>query len=101
MMQGDCYSQGIEILDSNGNAVLPQDVADVEVVIGSLKKTYAAGQVKYGEDCWLFPLSQQESLALSAGALRGQVRVKWASGEVDGCLLELPALTESRSREVL
>lgn len=101
MMQGDCYSQGIEILDSNGNAVLPQDVADVEVVIGNLKKTYASGQVKYGEDCWLFPLSQQESLALNPGPLRGQVRIKWLSGEVDGCPLELPALHESRSREVL
>jgi len=101
MMQGDCYSLGIDIVDDSGKKVLPETVADVEIVIGRLKKTYAAGQVKYGEECWLFPLTQEESFQLTSGKMYGQIRIKWASGEVDGCLLELPSLQESRSREVL
>lgn len=101
MMQGDSYSLGIEILDEHGALVTNQDVADVEILLGSLKKTYAAGQLRFGEKCWLFPLSQEESLALSAGTLEGQVRVKWLSGEVTGCRLLPVQLLESKSREVL
>jgi len=46
-------------------------------------------------------LTQEESFQLTSGKMYGQIRIKWASGEVDGCLLELPSLQESRSREVL
>ena len=101
MMQGDAYNLGIEILDDSGAAVLPAAVADVEITIGSLKKTYAAKELKFGENVWQFPLTQQESFLLPAGKLYGQVRIKWASGEVDGCRMLLPSLEESRSREVL
>ena len=101
MMQGDCYNLGIEIIDDSGAAVTPQAVSDVEIALGNLKKTYKEGQLKYGEGVWLFPLSQEESFSLTAGKLYGQARIKWTSGEVDGCLLEALRLTESRSREVL
>ena len=101
MMQGDSYNLGIEIQDDTGAVVLPEAVADIEIAIGHIKKTYADGEVKYGENVWLFPLTQEESFSLPAGKLYGQVRIKWASGEVDGCKLEIPKLAESRSREVL
>ena len=101
MMQGDAYDQGIEILDEQGQVVQPTAVADVEILLGDLKKTYAAGQLKFGEKCWLFPITQEESLMLSAGTLEGQVRVKWSTGEVTGCRLLPTQLLESRSREVL
>ena len=101
MMQGDSYNQGIEILDDTGAVVLPEAVSDVEIAIGHIKKTYAKGEIKFGEGVWLFPLTQEESFSLPAGKLYGQVRIKWATGEVDGCKLEIPKLAESRSREVL
>ena len=35
MMQGDSYYQGIRILNNAGNPVTPDDVKDVEIVIGN------------------------------------------------------------------
>lgn len=101
MMQGDSYNLGVEVLDDTGAVVLPEAIEDMEIAIGNLKKTYKDGEVKYGEGVWLFPLTQEESFALPAGKLYGQVRIKWASGEVNGCKLDVPRLDESRSREVL
>ena len=102
MMPGDSYDQGSDVLDDTGAVGLPEAVADIEIVIGHIKKTYAAGEVKYGENGWLFPITQEESFSLPAGKLKGQVRVKWASGEINGCKLELlPKVEESRSKEVL
>ena len=101
MMQGDSYNLGIKILDDTGAVVLPEAVSDVEITIGHLTKTYANDEIKFGENVWLFPLTQEESFSLTAGKPYGQVRIKWASGEVDGCKLEIPKLLESRSREVL
>ena len=101
MMQGDSYNLGIDIQDDTGALVLPEAVADIEIAIGHIKKTYKSGAIKHGENVWLFPLTQEESFSLPAGKLYGQVRIKWASGEVDGCKLEIPKLAESRSREVL
>lgn len=101
MMQGDSYNLGIEILDSNGNLVLPADVADIEIVIGHLKKTYAKGEVKYGDDAWLFPLTQEESFSIMPSKPKGQVRVKWVSGEVTGAKFDIATVDESRSKEVL
>ena len=101
MMQGDSYKLGVEILDDTGAGVLPEAVSDIEIAIGHIKKTYANGEIKYGENVWLFPLTQEESFTLPAGKLYGQVRIKWASGEVNGCKLEIPRLDESRSKEVL
>ena len=101
MMQGDSYNLGIVIQDDTGAGVLPEAVSDIEIAIGHIKKTYAHNEIKYGENVWLFPLTQEESFTLPAGKLYGQVRIKWASGEVNGCKLEIPRLAESRSKEVL
>ena len=40
MMQGDSYNLGIRILNNAGNPVTPDDVIDVEITIGHLRKTY-------------------------------------------------------------
>ena len=101
IMQGDSYDLGIEILDEAGKPVVPADVMDVEIVIGHMKKTYAKNEVKYGEDVWLFPLSQEESFRLMASKPKAQVRVKWKSGEVDGTKIDLSSVDESSSKEVL
>ena len=101
MMQGDSYNLGIKLQDDTGAGILPEAVSDIEITIGHLTKTYAGGEIKYGENVWLFPLTQEESFSLTAGKPYGQVRIKWASGEVDGCKLDVPRLDESRSREVL
>lgn len=101
IMQGDSYDLGIEICDENGAPVTADDVADVEIVIGHMKKTLSNNEVKYGEDGWLFPLSQEESFRLMASKPKAQVRVKWKSGEVDGAKIDISSVEESSSKAVL
>ena len=101
MMQGDSYDLGIRIQNNAGSAVTPQDVAEVEITLGALRKTYSTRQVRYADGLWMFPLSQQESFATAARPVRAQVRVKWKNGVVEGAPLYGVRMNESISREVL
>lgn len=101
MMQGDCCDLGIRILNNAGSAVTPSDVDDVEITIGTVRKTYRQAQLRFYEDLWLFPLSQQESFRCLPRLHRAQVRVRWKNGVVEGCPLYGVTMTESISKEVL
>ena len=101
MMQGDACYLGIELRNSAGSPVVPADVRDVEITVGGLKKTYLAEQLSCSGGVWLFPLSQGESFALRPGPIRAQVRVAWANGVVEGCVLPGVYVDESISEEVL
>lgn len=101
MMQGDGYGLPIEILRTDGTAVSGGEVADVEVTLGSLRKTYKQGEVTFDRGKWFFPVTQQETFALPSERLRCQVRVLWPDGTVEGVSLGEILVTESLSREVL
>lgn len=103
MMQGDSYGLSIEIKKSDGTAVTPEDVSDVEVVIGHLIKTHKRNQISFDTDSsmWVFPLTQEETFALPAMRVKGQVRIAWASGGVEGASLGFVNVSESYSKEVL
>lgn len=101
MMQGDSYSLGIRILNNAGSPVTPDDIKDVEITIGNLRKTYLNAQVTYYNGVWLFPLSQKETLRYWPSSVKAQVRVVWANGVVEGKPLYGVRITESISKEVL
>ena len=103
MMQGDSYSLSIEILKADGTQVTAADVSDVEITIGHLRKTYAEGAVTYhsASGIWLFPLSQEETFRYLPSRVKGQVRVVWNNGDVEGIPLDEINVQESISREVL
>lgn len=101
MMQGDSYSLGIRILNNAGNQVTPDDIKDVEITIGHLRKTYLNAEVTYQEGMWLFPLSQQETFRYWPSSVKAQVRVVWANGIVEGKPLYGVRINESISKEVL
>lgn len=103
MMQGDSYSLSIEILNVDGTPVTDADVTNVEITIGQLRKTCAEGAVVYNSaDCvWKFPLSQEETFRYLPSKVKGQVRVVWKNGEVEGIPLDNIHVHESISREVL
>ena len=61
MMQGDACNLGIFILNNAGSPVTPEDVRDVEITMGQLRKTYAGSQLYYQDGRWMFPLTQQET----------------------------------------
>ena len=101
MMQGTACYLGISILNSGGAVVEPGDVQDVEITVGNLKKTHLREELTVSGGLWLFPLSQRESFSLRPGPVRAQVRVAWANGVVEGCVLPGVYVDESISEEVL
>ena len=101
MMQGDSYSLGIRILNNAGNPVTPEDINDVEITIGQLRKTYLNEQVTFYEGLWMFPLSQKETFDYWPTAVKAQVRVVWKNGVVEGKPVYGVRINESISKEVL
>ena len=101
MMQGDSYSLAIEVTRANGNLVTDADVTNIEITIGNLRKTIEDGVVyDSGSGAWKFPLSQEESFQMPR-RVKGQVRLLWTNGEVEGVSLGDISIDESISREVL
>lgn len=101
MMQGDSYRLAIEILSEKGVPVTSDDVSDVEITIGSLRKTYAEEEISYKDGKWLFPLTQEETFKLPASRVKAQVRVVWTTGDIEGASLGEIRVQESISKEVL
>ena len=101
LMQGDARSLYIELLKPGDVVVAPKDVADVEVTLGLLTKTYRKGQLAFSDGVWIFPLTQRETLAMKATVQNAQVRVRWPSGEVEGVFLARLYIDETLSRRVL
>lgn len=101
MMQGDSYNLGINILNNAGNPVTPDDVKDVEITIGHLRKTFMNAELLYRDGMWLFPLSQSETFRYLPSSVKSQVRVVWANGVVEGKPLYGVRIHESISKEVL
>ncbi len=104
IMQGDQYAIPFDILASDGTPADGSTFAEVEIVVGSMRKTMTSGAVVYdaGKQAFLFPLTQEETFALTTGAPVGaQVRVKLPSGDVFGINLGLINITLSSSTEVL
>ena len=101
MMQGDSYNIAFEILNTYGQPITEEELSNIEISIGSLRKTTYDG-VRYdsGNGTWLFPLSQEESFQLPR-KVKGQVRLVWSNGDVEGIPLEEIRIDESISREVL
>lgn len=103
MMQGDAYGIPIQIQNQNGEYLTLADVEDVEVVIGALTKSLAAGEITYNEtgQCFVFNVTQQETFAFSSKQQATQVRVKLSTGEVFGCDTTDIDVIKSISKEVL
>ena len=102
MMQGDAYALPIEIQTANGLAK-ENTFADVEIVIGSIRRTLRKGGLTYDaeQQAFLLPLTQQETFALCTGTKPGQVRVRTHDGQVFGTSLGAVDVKGSLSREVL
>ena len=103
MMQGDSYGIKIEILNSENSIITPDDVSDVEVTIGSVRKTYSSGEVTYNSDIgkWVFPLTQDETFKFRAARAKAQVRIVLNNGNIHGIPPGYINVDESISKEVL
>lgn len=103
MMQGDAYGLNIVLLYPDKTAVKAEDVSDVEITIGYLRKTYASGQVTFNEETgkWVFPMTQEETFRFPVTRVKAQARIVWPGGGVEGVSLGTINVLESISKEVL
>lgn len=101
MMQGDACYLAIRISNNAGNAVTPDQITDLEITLGPLRKTYLRQEVLFSDGLWLFPLSQEKSFGLWPSQLKAQVRILWNNGVVEGKPIASIPVLESISREVL
>ena len=101
MMQGDSGMLAVRIRNNAGSEITPADITDLEITIGSMRKTYGKGELVYADGLWFFPLSQQETLGCSATYQNAQVRLRWPNGVVEGKYINGIRFSESFSREVI
>lgn len=83
ILQGDSYFIGIRI-KVNGEPIDVSEVKKIEFTLGSLKKYYDE-DVKYDDQTFLFPLSQQETFDFQGPQIL-EVRVKFDDDSVVGKL---------------
>ena len=103
IMQGDQYAVPVEILTSDGRPARGDTFAEVEIVIGDMRKTLTSGEVTYDADgqVFLFPLTQEETFTMRDLPQKAQLRVKTKSGDVVGRNLGYIIIGVSQSKEVL
>ena len=101
MMQGDAYNLGFTVLNNAKVPVTPNDIKDLEISIGHIRKTYRNAQITFYDGKWMLPLSQKETLGCWPKATKAQIRILWANGVVEGKQINGVRITESMSKEVL
>lgn len=101
MMQGDQYKLPIEIKTTEGNAK-PATFDDLEVFVGSVRKTLGKGEVSYDDEneTFLVFLTQRETFRLR-GDVEVQLRCKFPNGDVVGISAGTVNFEKSTSRVVL
>lgn len=101
MQQGDSYNLPLTVEDAEENPITADNCYDFKVKVGDLpEKSYRAGtllaETEDGEltGRWLYPISQAESLRLSAVAAV-QAQVKYADGTVIGTPVSVITVEDS------
>lgn len=75
IMQGDACRIPFHIRQ-DGTQIRPEMVADLEVTLGRLRKTYLEGGVRWEDGYWFVYLSQEETMAM-AGCDYVRLRVRY------------------------
>lgn len=105
--QGDAYNLEIN-LTLNGAPITEENLSLVETVEIYLADEYQEyrsdgnGTVIFSNGVFLFPLTQEQTLALREGPLKMDIRIKDVSGEVHGLENKIPVtIKDAISRRVL
>lgn len=101
MMQGDAYTQKLK-LSVDGEPVNPENLEEIEVMIGCVRKTKTAGEVGYDSESGLYfvELMQRDTFRLS-GASEMIVRCKFSDERVLGFNCGTLLFERSASKEQL
>lgn len=101
MMQGDSYNLAFTVLNNAKVPVTPQDIQDMEITIGHIRKTYQKVQLTFENGKWLFPLSQEETFSYWPKSIKAQIRIVWPNGIIEGKPIYGVRICESISKEAL
>ena len=101
MMQGDQYRVSISLKQEDGTSVTKEDIDDIEVFVGNVRKTMRDG-VTFDEDTNVFYvyLTQRETFRMSVDT-NVQARLLFTSGDIVGVNLGTVNFEKSTSKVVL
>lgn len=80
IIQGEQYA--VEFVLTNGDeSITPSNADDVKIKMGSIEKSYTEGSLTYDteSECWLFPVTQEQTLAFSNASVPVQAQYKKGS----------------------
>lgn len=102
MMQGDQYKLPIELKDADGTFVTQEEVKDLEVFVGTMRKMLSKGEIEFDplENVFYVSLSQKETFMMH-GEVTVQARVLFLSGDVVGINLGKINFEKATSKVVL
>jgi hypothetical protein len=102
MMQGDQYRLPIELKDADGTFVTREEVKDLEVFVGTVRKMLSKGEIEFEtlENVFYVSLSQKETFMMR-GDVSVQARVLFLSGDVVGVDLGKLNFAQATSKVVL
>ena len=102
MMQGDQYGLPIELLKKNGSPLTQSDVDDVEIYIGTIRKTLKSKTVSFDEtdQTFVVKLTQSDTFLLNR-SIGIQARILFKNGDVIGVDLGTHNILNAISKVVL
>jgi hypothetical protein len=102
MMQGDQFRLPIELsYESDGSPVTEEQVKDVEICVGRVRKTMADGVSFNSENNQFYVYLNQSDTFTLRDEVAVQARVLFKNGDVIGIKLGSVLFNRSASREVL
>jgi hypothetical protein len=102
MMQGDQYKLPIELKEADGSFVTQEEIKDIEVFIGTVRKMLSSGEIEFDplDNVFYVSLSQKETFMMH-GDVSVQARVLFLSGDVVGVDLGKINFAKATSKVVL
>lgn len=100
ILQGDALSIPIT-LKLNGEAVTTADISAMKVTMGGVEKRFP-GEITYSSGRFLFPLTQEETLAMTPGINEAIIRPKFSAESLRGARIKTAfSVIASPDKEVL
>ena len=100
ILQGDALSVPISI-KLNGKSLTDADIQALKVTMGGIEKRYP-GEITYADAQFLFPLTQEETLAMTPGVNEAIIRPKFSAESLRGARINTAfSVIASPDKEVL
>lgn len=100
ILQGDALSVPISI-KLNGECLTDADIQALKVTMGGIEKRYP-GEIRYADGQFLFPLTQEETFAMTSGINTAIIRPKFFTEDIRGTKIKTAfSVISSPDKEVL